>query len=303
MVFDHDGRSNVFSGYMGYCVYCCTVLGPMKPFPGGCHEGVLRAGGRTMKIRYKVLTDDCCSPYQGHQYEIGKWYEEPRIGEPGDSGCVCGLYAGPIESLLNRGVWRGNESVWRCEVDGKSAGDPPSKECWERLRVINRMTDKQVKALARRHHDRLGYNLVECLYPHDPRSQNPGEPGPDVIQLLREWASVRSSVWVSVGASVGVSVGYSMRVSVWNSVCVSVGDSVCDSVEDSMRGSVWDYTRAYVGSLFNGIKTWKYVDHEPGVYPFQSGADLWKMGYIPSYDGKKWRLHARPDMEVVWEEK
>lgn len=117
------------------------------------------------------------------------------------------------------------------------------------MRVLNPMTDKQVRALARRHHNRLGFQLEECLYPHNPFRQNPGKPGPEVIELLGHWASV------------------------------------------------W----AYVGSLFPNIEEWKYVDHEPGVYPFQAGADLWRAGYVPSFDGGKWRLHAGPEMEVVWE--
>jgi len=273
----------------------------------------------TRKIRYKVLTKDCCSPYQGHQYEIGKWYEEPRIGEPGDSarigepgdsGCVRGLYAGPIESLLFRGVWRENESVWRCDVDGERSGDPPLKECWEKLRVVERMTDKQVKAIARRHLLRLRYRLDECLYPHNPLLQNPGKPNANIIQLLREWASVWASVTDSVANSVWTSMEHSIGSFVWDSVWDSIGsfvwdsvwDSIGDSIEASVWDSVWDSVWAYVGSLFNGIKTWKYVDHEPGVYPFQSGADLWRLGYVPSYDGTKWRLYAGPDMEVVWAE-
>jgi hypothetical protein len=74
---------------------------------------------------------------------------------------------------------------------------------------------------------------------------------------------------------------------VWASVWDSVGDSVS----------------AYVGSLFPNITRWKYIAHEPGIYPFQSAANLWRRGLVPSYDGKQWRLHSGPTAEIVWEEK
>jgi hypothetical protein len=69
----------------------------------------------------------------------------------------------------------------------------------------------------------------------------------------------------------------------------SVGASVCDSV--------W----AYQGSLFTKITDWKYIKHESGIYPYQPSVDLWKRGFVPSFDGKIWRLHQGKDMKVVYE--
>jgi len=71
-------------------------------------------------------------------------------------------------------------------------------------------------------------------------------------------------------------------------------------VVTSVRNSVWDSVMAYTSSLFPNIKKWKYVNHEDGVNPFQSCIDLWKGGYVPSFDGKTWRLHTKAG--VVWEE-
>ena len=133
------------------------------------------------------------------------------------------------------------------------------------------------------------------------------------------WVSVRGSVLDSVGDCVMGSVRDSVRDSVLGSVgdCVmgsvrdSVRDSVLGSVLDSVRGSVlgsvgdcvWASVGAYIGSLFPGISTWKYIQHEPGVYPFQPAADLWRMGLVPIYDGKIWRLLAGTKAEIVWEGK
>jgi len=100
--------------------------------------------------------------------------------------------------------------------------------------------------------------------------------------------------------SVKDSVGASVRDSVWDSVWVSVKDSVGASV----RGSVWDSLWAYIGFIFKDvIKEWKYMDHKPGEYPFQSAVNLWNMGLIPSFDGKTWRLHGGKDAKILWEGK
>ena len=98
------------------------------------------------------------------------------------------------------------------------------------------------------------------------------------IELLKEWISV----WNSVGDSVGISVGDSVGDSVWNSVWNSVWDSVWNSV--------W----AYMGSLFN---LWNEN------YKVQSVVDLWKRGFVLSFDGTTWRLHSGKNAKIVYEMK
>ena len=71
----------------------------------------------------------------------------------------------------------------------------------------------------------------------------------------------------------------------------------------SVRGSVWDSVWGYIGSFFPLIHKWKYVSHKKGEYPFQSGNILWRMGIVPSFDEKKWRLHGGPKGEILWEGK
>jgi len=134
------------------------------------------------------------------------------------------------------------------------------------------------------------------------------------------WDSVRASVRDSVGGSVWDSVGASVRASVWDSVLASVWDSVLDSVRASVRDSVgdsvrdyvrasfwdsvWDFVLdsvgAYISSYFT-IGDWKYAENKKGVNPFQCMIDLWNAGYVPSYDGNKWRLHTKEG--IVWEGK
>ena len=117
------------------------------------------------------------------------------------------------------------------------------------------------------------------------------------------YVSVGASVMASVGVSVGGSVGASVMDSVVGSVRASVGASVMASVGGSVWGSVWDSVGdsvgAYIGSLFTNITEWKYLK---GIKnPWASLRKLWLGGYVPSFDGKTWRLHAGINADIVFE--
>jgi len=168
------------------------------------------------------------------------------------------------------------------------------------------------------------FNLEEARKPINPLKLPQQEVTQQDIDNLKIWDSVRASVWDSVWDSVRTSVGDSVRDSVWDSVWDSVGTSVGDSVResvwdsvgdsvresvresvrdsvwDSVRTSVWDSVWAYSGSLFPNIKKWKHIKHPKGEYPFQSCVDLWKRGFVPSYDGKRWRLHSGEKADIVY---
>lgn len=77
-------------------------------------------------------------------------------------------------------------------------------------------------------------------------------------------------------------------ISVWDSVWYSVWDSVWDSVRDSVR----DYIFAYTSSLFD-------IKHK---HDFSSCIKLWNSGFVPSFDGKTWRLHSGKNAKIVYEE-
>jgi len=153
------------------------------------------------------------------------------------------------------------------------------------------------------------FNIKEAKNPVNPFALKPPKITKKHIALVKQWASVRDSVWDSVGASVRDSVrdsvGDSVGDSVWDSVGDSVGDSVWASVGDSVRASVWDSVwdsvwasvwasvGAYIGSLFP-IKKLKQ---------FAPAVELWKLGLVPSFDGKLWRLHGGKDAKILWEGK
>ena len=176
-------------------------------------------------------------------------------------------------------------------VTGKPIKEDGVKCGFEELAIIEELNPKTL----------FKWNYKEACNPINPfKILPPKKIIKKHIQLLEKWYSVwdsvwysvKGSVWDSVWDSVGYSVWDSVRDSVRGSVWYSVRDSVWYSVRGSVRGSVWGYT----GSIFTpDIPAWKKE------YPYQSVVDLWKMGLVPSFDGKKWRLHGGKKAEILWE--
>ena len=160
----------------------------------------------------------------------------------------------------------------------------------ETLAVLREITDLDTL---------FGWRYSEAINPINPLKINRGPVTPAEIDLLHQWASVANSVGDSIGDSLGDSLGDSIGASVANSIWNSVANSIWNSIWNSIRNSVW----AYIGSLFPNITHWKYVNHTPDVYPFQSAADLWRAGLLPSFDGRTWQLHAGLDAAIVYEER
>jgi len=127
------------------------------------------------------------------------------------------------------------------------------------------------------------------------------------IADLKKWDSVRDSVWDSVRDSVWDSVRDSVWDSVRNSVWNFVGDSVGDSVGASVRDSVGASVRDSVGA-----SVWASVRDSVGAYhssffdieykhDFSPCVRLWERGFVPSFDGKVWRLHSGKNAKIVYE--
>ena len=242
---------------------------------GGAEQG-FEIGGK-MKL-LKVLNADMTSPFLGFKFECQKWYHCQDF-DNGDAECSNGFYATPIDGLHY--AYRPGRRVFVAEVRGQSRIFDCMKQRYEDMMLTDELTADQIKQMAIDAEQRVGYRLSEVLFPVNPLLLPKAIPTDADIIMLKQWASVRDSVWASVWASVSA--------------------------------SVWASVSAYVGSLFPNITRWKYagcftasggvIAHEPGIYPFQSAANLWRRGLVPSYDGKQWRLHSGPTAEIVWEEK
>ena len=220
----------------------------------------------------KVLNKDLTSPYQGFEFELGKKYVCNDF-DTSDNECSKGFYAVDFNGLvyaINNGGQK--HSVFEVEVGGCSKEFSQFKRRYEEITIIRELTEDEIKAGLLACEEKEGYRVYEACYPIHPFVIEP-IPLEDAKKLLQEWKKVSGSV----------------RYSVWYSVSGSVGDSV------------WASVGAYVSSLFPNIKKWKYIYHEECVNPFQAGIDLWKGGYVPSFDGKTWRLHTKDG--IVWEKR
>jgi len=148
-----------------------------------------------------------------------------------------------------------------------------------------------------------GWKVKEAFNPINPLMQKQDKTL-DLKALLLDYASVRDSVRASVRASVRDSVCDSVCDSVYasvrDSVHASVYASVHASVYDSVCASVHASVHAYIGSLFHNITKWKYCPDNM-KHPWKSLRKLWLGGFVPSFDGKTWRLHAGLKAKVVFE--
>jgi len=216
-----------------------------------------------MKQILKVLSKEMKSPINGNfQYEIGVDYHCPDFDDT-EEACSRGFYGCEIDSLIHwMRVWKGHR-LFECSVWGKSRVFE-AKERWEFIRLDRELSKEEIVELCKAAEPRLCYNLSDALYPLNPLSGDPNVPTEIDIDLLERWIKVRDSAW------------------------------------DSVYDSVWESVCAYVGNLFPNIVKWKYVDHEPGVYPFQPAVDLWHRGFVPSFDDKAWRLHSGKDATIVY---
>jgi hypothetical protein len=133
-------------------------------------------------------------------------------------------------------------------------------------------------------------NLAEAQKPIHPLHIKPKKVAQKDIDNLRQWDSIKNSIWsFSIWDSVRDSVGEGIANSIWGSVWDNIGNSIRDSVGDSF--DVTDSVRAYIGSL---------CDIWNGDYKYQCVVDLWTRGFVLSYEGKTWQLHAGKDAHVVY---
>jgi hypothetical protein len=292
----------------------------------------VKAEGDKMKL-YKVLKHidgKLVSPFQEYEYKPGRGYICVDFDPNPAEDCSRGYYATDIDGIIYSFRNLPGYEVWEVEVGGKSVEVDQFKRRYERITLLRQIPLEEVRTLAEAEEEKIGYKLSEALFPVNPLKIEAGPVTDEEIELLKKWASlIRNSVWVSIRDSiwdsicdsilnsVSDSILNSVSDSIWVSVCDSILDSVCDSILnsvcdsirdsvcDSIRDSIWDSVRdsaeAYISSFYPGIKTWKHFDHPEGENPFQPAITLWHKGFVPSFDGKTWRLHAGEEAKVVWE--
>ena len=234
---------------------------------------------------YKAVRLDRTSHYDSKTlWRVGKTVRVKDPDPPDAGPCGRGIHCSP--TILDAVSYqRGPSRYYDVEPDIITADETKS-----RCRAV-----QVIREIGRGEQDELaGFKLWEANHPVNPLMLRQKQV--DLPVMVRTWASVSASVRASVSASVGASVGASVSASVGASVWASVWASVSASV----WASVWDSVWAYVGGLFPGITTWKHAE-KLGPAPWRPLLTMWYAGYVPSYDGTTWRVHAGPDARVVWE--
>jgi hypothetical protein len=252
-----------------------------------------------MKL-YKVLNKDLTSPFQGFQFELNKKYVCENF-DTSTEECSRGFYATDFNGLVYSLNYKGKKhSVFEIEVGGKSREFNQFKRRFEEITILRQLSEDEIRTGLLACEEAEGYKVLEACYPVNPLTIEPIS-FEEALALLEQWKKTMKSIWDSVvtsversvKTSVEESVRASIRTSVWASVWASAGDSVVDSAVGSAGDSAVDSVWAYTSSLFPNVKEWKYIEHAKGVNPFQSCIDLWRGGYVPSFDAHIWRLHTK----------
>ena len=215
-----------------------------------------------MTTYYKAVRLDRTSHYDG----TTKWRKGAVVRAPNNLPimlCANGIHGS--KKLLDAVGCQNGPSLY-CEFEPLPNTDESTgtdKSCFREVKVLRWLCQEDQDEMA-------GFKLYEANHAFNPllHRQLRVKGGRDAA--LREWASVRTSVRTSVGALV--------RTSVRTSVCASVD--------------------AYTGGLFPHITSWKYAE-TLGEMPWRPLLNLWYAGYVPSFDGTTWRLHAGRKAEVV----
>jgi len=264
-------------------------------------------------ILLKVFKKGLISPYQNMQYKSGIIYSCPDFCDDKNIDCAKGHYATDWDGLSY--TYRKGRNVYTAEVGGKKVEYNQFKRRYEKIEILNKLTIKEIKEGLKKNSAKAGYDLYKTSFPHNPLGKE-NHPTQKDIENLKKWISVDDTVCDSVcysvsdtvydtvcgsvGDTVCDSVFYSVSDTVYDTVCGSVGDTVCDSVFYSVGASVNDSIFAYISSIFFNIKKWKHIDHTEGENPFQPCIDLWNRNFVPSFDGKTWRLHTGKDAKIVY---
>jgi len=204
-----------------------------------------------------------------------------------------GLYESPQTNIVRTEIAPPNRDLslpldqWVYRVDQPNTPDWYDAESCERECRLALADWAKVKL--------AGWKVHEAFHPINPLLLKAKRiPKKQLLKLLQSWTSVRDSVFESTRDSMFESV----RVSVFDPVRESVFDSVFESAWTSVRDSVRDSVWTYAGGLFPNIKVWKCAE-TLGPDPWRPLLILWYAGYVPSFDGKTWRLHAGKGAKVV----
>lgn len=341
----------------------------------------------------KVLNEGKISPFREMEYVTDKEYICKDFDNDPKNECSRGFYAVNFNGLSY--MYKSNREIYECEVSGKSVEIDCFYRRYEKITLLKKMTENEIKTGLLNANKTEGYNVYESIFPVNPLLID--RKNIDYKKLLKQWISIRTNSYDFVGETVYEAVCRYIRNSkdvyrsvcdsvyflvfdsifnvVYKSICKSISDtalnprynsgcgpvynpvnntvctfncaSICRSVYNpidniiykpsgvstccsvynpvhdpiccsiysmgfspiyntmynSIYSSVRSFVIAYIFSLFPNIKKWKNIKYKKGENPFLPAINLWRAGYVPSFDGEIWRLHAGTQAEIIYERK
>jgi hypothetical protein len=144
------------------------------------------------------------------------------------------------------------------------------------------------------------------------------EPQPADIALLKQWAAYKADPANADNRGADESYPWAGS-SIWNDAAQYLNDKfgeiygqcpgptvvkgivasgvVLDSAtEDVVGSSVGE--KEFLGIFFSNTTRWSASGD--ASYPYQAVAELWRRGFIPSFDGTTWRLSSGPEGTIVY---
>ena len=259
------------------------------------------------KTYYKTVRRNLKSWHGNLQYEVGKEISLPVVKEPQlCNNTVLHASEKPLDALQYAIAL----DCALLEVSGDEVVHGDNQSGFFFLSVIREIPDSEKDSL-------YGFSYNEAIHPINP-CEITSELAERDKENLKQWASVSDSVWAYardlfndpvrglVVDSVMDSIAESVSNSIWSSFRISFRGFASNSIRNSIGDSINDSFRAYVGSLFPTVGFYVYLarlDNTEVKYPFQSGVELWKRGFIPIRLNKKWNLYhpikGKP-AKLVW---
>ena len=259
------------------------------------------------KTYYKTVRRNLKSWHGNLQYEVGKEISLPVVKEPQlCTNTVLHASEKPLDALQYAIAL----DCALLEVSGDEVVHGDNQSGFFSLSVIREIPDSEKDSL-------YGFSYNEAIHPINP-CEITSELAERDKENLKQWASVSDSVWAYardlfndpvrglVVDSVMDSIAESVSNSIWSSFRISFRGFTSNSIRNSIGDSINDSFRAYVGSLFPTVGFYVYLarlDNTEVKYPFHSGVELWKRGFIPIRLNKKWNLYhpikGKP-AKLVW---
>jgi hypothetical protein len=266
------------------------------------------------KVYYKTVRRNLKSWYGNLQYKVGKEISLPVVEETQlCTNTVLHASENPLDALKHALTL----DCALLEVSGDEVIHGDHKSGFFSLSVIREIPDSEKDSM-------YGFSYNEAIHPINP-CEITSELTEKDKENLKQWASVSDSVWAYARDLFYGSVepfSSSVRVMVMNSVMdfaeslsnsilssfrISFSGTLSKSIRNSVGDSISDSFWAYVSSLFPTMGS-RYVylarlNNTEVKYPFQSGVELWKRGFIPIRLNKKWNLYhpikGKP-AKLVW---